>query len=285
MSGLTVLDPGLLSTIQDEGREGMEAYAVSPSGAADKPAYRLANRIVGNAAGVAVVEVTLGGAWLRAEEDLVVAVTGAPVAIVLDGTGAAMGQACWVRAGSELSLGRPEAGLRSYVAVRGGVAARRVLGSRSTDTLGHLGPRPLAAGDRLDVGDDTERLPAPDQVPTHPVEAHPVLDLVPGPRLDWMEAVSSDVLVTSPFRVSDQLDRVGIRFDGPLLFRSNRRELPSEAILAGAVQLPPNGAPILFGPDHPTTGGYPVIGVLVERQLPLAAQLRPGQDVRFRWVR
>lgn len=285
MSGLTVVDPGLLATLQDEGRAGMEPYAVSPSGAADKPAYRLANRIVGNAAGVAVVEVTMGGARFRAEQDLVVAVTGAPTGIVLDGAGAAMGQACWLRAGSELALGRPEVGLRSYLAIRGGVAARRVLGSRSTDTLGHLGPRPLAAGDLLGVGDDTERLPAPDQVPTHPIEAHPVLDLVPGPRLDWMEAVSADVLVSSPFRVSDQLDRVGTRFDGPLLFRSISRELPSEAILAGAIQLPPSGAPILFGPDHPTTGGYPVIGVLVERQLPLAAQLRPGQEVRFRWVR
>lgn len=285
MSGLTVVDVGLLATIQDEGRAGMEAYAVSPSGAADKPAYRLANRIVGNAAGVAVIEVTMGGVRLRAEQDLVVAVTGAPVGIVLDGNGTAMGQACWVRAGSELLLGRPTAGLRSYVAVRGGVASRRVLGSRSTDTLGHLGPPPLTAGDRLLIGDDTERLPAPDQVPTHPIETHPVLDLVPGPRFDWMEAVSAEVLVSSPFRVSDQLDRVGIRFQGPLLFRSITRELPSEAILAGAVQLPPSGAPILFGPDHPTTGGYPVIGVLAERQLPLAAQLRPGQDIRFRWVR
>ncbi|MDA3039992.1 MAG: biotin-dependent carboxyltransferase family protein [Actinomycetota bacterium] len=285
MSGLTVLDAGLLSTIQDEGRSGLEAYAVSPSGAADKPAYRLANRIVGNAAGVAVIETTLGAVHLRAEQDLVIAVTGAPVALMLDDMGAAMGQAYWVRAGSELFLGRPLVGLRSYIAVRGGLAARRVLGSRSTDTLGHLGPRPLAAGDHLVVDHDPERLPAPDQVPTHPIEAHPVLDLLPGPRLDWMEAASAKVLTSAPFRASDQLDRVGTRFDGPSLFRSITRELASEAILAGALQLPPSGAPILFGPDHPTTGGYPVIGVLAERQLPLAAQLRPGQEVRFRWAR
>lgn len=283
--GLQIIDPGVLTTIQDEGRPGLAAFAVSPSGAADKPAYRLANRVVGNRGGAAALELTFGGVRIRADRDLVLAVTGAPLPVTLDGVGVAMGQAIWARAGSELVFGWPSAGLRSYLGVRGGIEVDAVLGSRSTDTLGHLGHRPLAAGDRLEVGEEIERMPAPDQVPTHPIETHPVFDLIPGPRLEWMETASAGLLTSATFSVSDRLDRIGARLVGPPLRRAITRELPSEAVILGAVQLPPNGEPIIFGPDHPTTGGYPVVAVVSERQLPMVAQLRPGQDVRFRWLR
>ncbi len=283
--GLVVVEPGVMATIQDEGRPGLARFAVSPSGAADKPAYRLANRVVGNEEGAAVIELTFGGATMRADQDLVLAITGATLPIMLDGLGVAMGQAVWARAGSEIVFGRPTAGLRSYVAVRGGIDAPRVLGSRSCDTLGRLGVSPLVAGDRLLVGADIERMPAPDQVPTHPIEANPVLELAPGPRLDWMDEASAHRLGSESFHVSDRLDRVGVRIVGSLLRRAITTELPSEAVIFGAVQLPPNGEPIIFGPDHPTTGGYPVVAVVTERQLPIVAQLRPGQEVRFRWSR
>jgi biotin-dependent carboxylase-like uncharacterized protein len=280
---LEVIDPGVLSTVQDLGRLGFTADAVCPSGAADLPAHRLANRLVGNAERCATVEAVLGTLRLRALADTVIAVTGAPVPVIVGGHSHATGQAISVAAGEPIELGWAEAGLRSYVAVRGGVAVAPVLGSRSTDTISGLGPAPLEAGHILPIGNDVQGLPAPDHVPIHPIEASPVLDITSGPRIDWIDGASRTTLGTQRFAVSDKIDRIGVRLTGPRLVRSITRELPSEAIIVGAVQLPPNGDPIIFGPDHPTTGGYPVVAVVAERHLHVVAQLRPGQNIRFRW--
>jgi biotin-dependent carboxylase-like uncharacterized protein len=184
-----------------------------------------------------------------------------------------------------LSLGRPRRGLRSYVAVRGGIDVPPVLGSRSTDTLSGLGPPPVAAGTLLPVGDLAGDEPFVDVAPVGAPPDRPVLRVLPGPRRDWLDDAAWAALITQEWQVGSDSDRVGLRLTGPRLGRARDGELPSEGLLPGAVQVPPDGAPVLFLADHPVTGGYPVLAVVVTADLPLAAQLRPGDGVRFRAVR
>lgn len=272
---LEVVRPGFSTTVQDLGRPGHAALGVSRSGAADRGSFELANRLVGNPSGAAALEVTLGGLVLRASSVTTVAVTGASCAVSPGGVNAPI--TLWP--GDELTLGTATAGLRCYVAVRGGIDVPPVLGSRSTDTLGKLGPPPLAAGMLLPVG-VPGAFPVADLAPRAALPASPVLRVTPGPRRDWFTA--PDELLSTVYTVSPDSDRVGIRFTGPPLARSRHDELPSEACVPGSVQVPPSGRPILFHADSPTTGGYPVIAVVEEADLDLAAQLRPGQAVTFR---
>jgi biotin-dependent carboxylase-like uncharacterized protein len=273
---LEVVRPGFMTTVQDLGRPGHAALGVGRSGAADRGSFRLANRLVGNDPGAAALEVTLGGLVLRASSVTTVAVTGAACPVSPGGMNAPI--TLWP--GDELVLGTASAGLRCYVAVRGGIDVPPVLGSRSTDTLGKLGPPPLAAGMLLPVGPRPLGFPVVDLAPRAALPADPVLRVTPGPRRDWFAA--PDELLSTVYTVSPDSDRVGIRFTGPTLARARHDELPSEACVPGSVQVPPSGRPILFHADHPTTGGYPVIAVVEEEDLDLAAQLRPGQTVRFR---
>ena len=279
---LTVLVPGPLTTVQDRGRPGWASIGVTTSGAADRAAHDLANRLVGNHPQAATLEVTAGGLRLRAGRTVLLAVTGAPVPVAVEGRAAAVSAPLTVPAGAVLSLGRPPVGLRSYVAVRGGVDVPPVLGSRSTDTLSGLGPRPLAAGDLLPVGTLAAHEPVVDVAPVRPPSARPVLRVLPGPRRDWLASEAWAALTSAPWTVSADSDRVGLRLAGPRLARSVDAELPSEGLVPGAVQVPPDGAPVLFLADHPVTGGYPVLAVVVTADLPAAAQLRPGDPVRFR---
>ncbi len=299
---LRVLDPGFVTTLQDSGRTGVARFAVSPSGAADPSAYELGQRIVGNQAtdhGLPPsLEVVLGGLRFETDAATVVAITGAPVEVTIEHGGrrssASTGHAIHLAPGSVVQLGRASIGLRTYVAVRGepdpsGALGSRVLGSHSFDSLGRLGPRPLAAGDQLGFSQPSGSfdLPAPDAVPHHPIDDSPVIELSPGPRLDWITDTSAELLVRQTFTVSDQADRIGVRFDGavPVERRPDRGELASEGLMTGAMQIPPDGRPIIFGPDHPTTGGYPVVAVAEPSTRSILAQLRPGQHVRFRWSR
>jgi biotin-dependent carboxylase-like uncharacterized protein len=282
---LTVLAPGPLATVQDRGRPGWAAIGVTTSGAADRSAHDLANRLVGNDPAAATVEATAGGLRLRAERTLLVAVTGAPVPVTVDGRAAPFAAPLTLAAGAELALGRPQGGLRSYLAVRGGVDVPPVLGSRSTDTLSGLGPPRLAAGDRLPVGTLAADEPVVDVAPVGAPSAWPVLRVLPGPRRDWLTPESWTALISQEWVVSADSDRVGLRLTGPRLRRAREDELPSEGLVAGAVQVPPDGAPVLFLADHPVTGGYPVLAVVATADLGAAAQLRPGDAVRFRAAR
>jgi biotin-dependent carboxylase-like uncharacterized protein len=275
---LEVVRPGFTTTVQDLGRPGHAALGVGRSGAADRGSFRLANRLVGNPSGAAALEVTLGGLVLRASGLTTVAVTGALCPVSPGGMNAPI--TLWP--GDELALGTASAGLRCYVAVRGGIDVAPVLGSRATDTLGKLGPPPLAPGMLLPVGDAALGFPAADLAPRAAWPEAPVLRVTPGPRRDWF--ASPDQLLSTVYTVSPDSDRVGIRLTGPPLSRVRHDELPSEACVPGSLQVPPSGRPILFHADHPTTGGYPVIAVVDEDDLDLAAQLRPGQTVRFRPV-
>jgi biotin-dependent carboxylase-like uncharacterized protein len=188
-----------------------------------------------------------------------------------------------LRAGEELALGLPPVGLRSYVAVRGGVDVPAVLGSRSTDRLSGLGPAPLTAGDRLPVGGLAGEEPVVDVAPVRWPE--PVLRVLPGPRRDWLTDRAWADLTGAPWTVSSDSDRVGLRLTGPRLAWARDDELPSEGLVPGAVQVPPDGAPVLFLADHPVTGGYPVLAVVTRADLPAAAQLRPGDTLTFRPAR
>jgi biotin-dependent carboxylase-like uncharacterized protein len=279
---LTVLAPGPFATVQDRGRPGWASIGVTRSGAVDRAAADLANRLVGNDPEAATVEVTAGGLRVRAERTLLIAVTGAPVAVAVDGRGAPFNAPLTLAAGAVLGLGLPSAGLRTYLAVRGGVDVPPVLGSRSTDTLSGLGPRPLSAGDRLPVGALSAEEPFVDVAPVRPPSLRPVLRVLPGPRRDWLDPDAWTALTSQQWTVSTDSDRVGLRLTGPALMRARDGELPSEGLVPGAVQVPPDGAPVLFLADHPVTGGYPVLAVVTTADLSSAGQLRPGDIVQFR---
>jgi biotin-dependent carboxylase-like uncharacterized protein len=280
---LRVVRPGPLTTVQDLGRPGFAHLGVPRSGALDRPACRLANRLVGNDEGAAVLETTVSGCALRATQPVLVAVTGAAGAVRIGGRPAAWGAPVRVPAGAVLDVGAATAGLRSYVAVAGGVAVEAVLGSRSTDLLSGLGPAPLAEGDELPVGSVRGRGDAVDVMPYGGAGPELVLPFLPGPRDDWFAPGSLTALVTGIYTVSPASNRIGLRTLGPALRRAPGRggELPSEGMVPGAVQVPPDGRPVVFLADHPTTGGYPVIGVVPEESLPAAAQSPPGTRIRF----
>ena len=254
---------------------------MTTSGAADRSAADLANRLVGNDPRAATLEVTAGGLRLRAGRTVLVAVTGAPVPVAVDGRAAPLCAPFPLRPGEVLGLGMPSVGLRSYLAVRGGVDVPPVLGSRSTDVLSGLGPRPLAAGDELPVGRLAGEEPLVDVAPVRPPASRPLLRVLPGPRRDWFAPEAWQTLTGREWTVGADSDRVGLRLAGPRLARARDDELPSEGLVPGAVQVPPDGGPVLFLTDHPVTGGYPVLAVVVTDDLPGAAQLRPGDVVRF----
>jgi len=269
MNEVTVVRAGPLATVQDRGRPGYAHLGVPPSGAADLRALELGNAIVGNDPGAAGLESTLLGPVLRFAERAVVAVTGAETDDSI-----ARGKAVEVAAGEVLELGHCRGGVRAYLCIRGGLAAEPTLGSRSYDLLTGLGPPPLRDGDVLPIGPEPTTGPRPIQIP--PVSREPLLHVIPGPRDEWFPPEALAVLTEVAWRVGSASNRVGIRLEGPPLPRLDRGELLSEGLVTGAIQVTPSGQPILLGPDHPTTGGYPVIAVVPSADLPVAGQLGPG---------
>ena len=225
-----------------------------------------------------MLEVVLGGLELRAEAACWVAVTGAPAPAEIDGVARGHGRPERLAAGATLRLGRPRTGVRTYVAVAGGIAVEPVLGSRSTDTLAWVGPPRVTPGGILPVG-RPHAVPRPSDIP--PAHRPGSLRVAPGPRADWFASGALDTLCGSAYVVEADSNRVGLRLDGPVPERVRAGELPSEGMVLGAVQVPPDGRPVVFLADHPPTGGYPVIGVVHPDDLWRCAQLRPGEQVRF----
>ena len=271
--------PGPLTTIQDLGRPGLAHLGVSPSGAADRTAHRLANRLVGNPESRATLETTLGGLTLTAADLVWVAVTGSPTGLLINGRSGSSHCPFALSEGDRLVIQPPAQGVRNYLAVRGGIKIAKTLGSRSTDLLSGLGPAPLEPGQQLRVGHTRQRMPDVDQAP--PNEPRKVLTVRPGPRRDWFtDSAWAEFLQTTWTATADG-NRVAVRLDGPRLTRRITAELPSEGLIRGAVQVPASGQPLIFLADHPVTGGYPVIAVLTDRSADHAAQLRPGDQVRF----
>lgn len=274
---LTVVQTGPLTTVQDNGRCGQGALGIGRSGACDRAAYRLANRLVGNPEDRAVLEVTMGGLVLRADSPVMVATTGARCPETVHNAPVALA------AGVELTLGTPAAGVRTYLAVRGGIDVAPVLGSRSTDLLAGLGPDPLAPGDQLPVGRSRLPMPGVDVAPVAEPDAGDVaVEILPGPRRDWFTDEAWASLLGQRYTVSPQSNRVGLRLEGEPLERARSGELISEGMVRGALQIPPSGTPVLFLADHPVTGGYPVIAYVVDEEVDSCGQLRVGQSLRFR---
>jgi biotin-dependent carboxylase-like uncharacterized protein len=275
---LTVELAGPLTTVQDRGRTGLAHLGVPRAGPLDRPAAELANRLVGNGADAALLEVTWGGLELTTDHGVWLAVTGADVPVEVDGAERGRNGAEWLPAGGRLRLGPPAHGVRSYVAVAGGIDVTPVLGSRSTDTLAWVGPPRVADGTTLPVGSpaaspaalDTPRPPAPGP-----------LRVSPGPRVAWFGDDALERLCAAPYVVTADSNRVGLRLDGDPPARVRDDELPSEGMVLGAVQVPPGGQPVVFLADHPTTGGYPVLAVVHPDDLWQCGQLRPGEELRF----
>ncbi|WP_062379320.1 biotin-dependent carboxyltransferase family protein [Demequina pelophila] len=305
---LELLRAGALTTVQDLGRPGFAHQGVPRSGALDLEAHGRANALVGNTREAATLETTALGCTLRVRSPRVVAVTGARCDVFVGGVRAPWGAPVRLAPGQVLEVGPAVAGLRSYVAVSGGIAVEPVLGSRSTDLLTGLGPAPLRDGDTVPLGpsgpvDDAlfgrarggadggagggadggdGEVPGTRSGAGSDAHADPlVLPLHPGPRADWITASSLGTLVEAVWTVSGDSNRVGVRLEGAALERARDHELASEGMVWGAVQVPPSGRPVVFLADHPTTGGYPVVGVVDPAARSALAQARPGDRVRF----
>lgn len=282
---IEVLRAGLLTTVQDLGRPGLAHLGVPRSGALDQPALRLANALVGNRSEAAGLETTLTGCALRLRAAAVVAVTGGYALVTVDGGRIGFGVPVPVPAGAEVHIGRTTTGVRSYLAVSGGIDVPPVLGSRSTDTLSGLGPAPLRDGDLLPVGRLTGVPSTVDVGPPGPAAPSPSsveLRFASGPRADWFPPPG---LSGRSYTVSPRSNRVAARLAGDPLTRVPAvldTELPSEGLVLGAVQVPADGQPLVFLADHPTTGGYPVVAVVHPDDLSRVAQARPGTTVVFR---
>jgi biotin-dependent carboxylase-like uncharacterized protein len=263
-AALEIVDTGWSTTIQDRGRPGLAHLGVPTAGAVDQPLAALVNRLVGNDEAAAVLE-TAGGLVVRATGPVLVATSAelAPRAL---------------RGGGELTIAVDSERTWSYLAVRGGIAVESVLGSRAHDTLSGIGPPPIEPGVRLRVGADPSTAVTVDvaQQRTPPERVR----VWPGPRVDWFDADAMAHLTTAAWTV-ETVSRVGLRLTGGTVRRLVDSELASEGLVAGAIQVPPDGQPVVMLADHPTTGGYPVIAVVDPEDLPALAQRRVGSTVRF----
>ncbi|MBD2863485.1 5-oxoprolinase subunit PxpB [Paenibacillus oceani] len=304
-----VIKSGLLATVQDGGRLGHQRIGVSVSGPMDGFAHRTANALVGNAPDAAALELTLAGFALRLDADSLVAVTGGGALPTVDGRPLPAWRPVFVRRGSVLAFARVADGCRAYLAVAGGFAVPAVLGSRSTHVparLGGLEGRPLQAGDVLPLGapgaaaagllaalrwqaGNAAWAPAPWGVSPYALPAyndHPVVRITRGPEYERFTPDSAARFGDTAFVLSHRSDRMGCRLEGPQLRMglSGGGSMLSEPVAAGTVQVPPDGYPIVLMADRQTTGGYPRIAQVAEADMPVLAQLRPGETVRFEWI-
>lgn len=297
---MEVLRNGMLTTIQDLGRWGYQKYGILVSGAMDSDAARLSNYLVGNDAGEGVLEITLIGPVLRFAEDALIAICGADLCPLLDNCPAPLGRPVAVTAGTTLRFGSPKRGCRAYVAVSGGFDVPRIMGSKSTYLQARLGGfqgRPLQKGDTLPLCGITakgEQIRAAltgqgpfKSVPWYVMEPAlyekrgTTIRLTKGLQYDDFTLTSQTDLVTKAFTITVQADRMGYRLDGPKLRLKEKRELISEAAVAGTIQVPGNGAPIILMADHQSVAGYCKIGQVCQTDLPILAQCSPGTKIQF----
>jgi antagonist of KipI len=288
---LEVLEVSGLATVQDAGRPGWRRFGVPVSGPMDAFACHAANALVGNPPGSALVEVGLGDITFQARQDCVAAVTGAGYGLSVYRWEFPLWDSFVLRAGWKILLRKVDSGMWAYLAVSGGLQTQSVLGSRSTylrGAFGGWGGRPLLAGDLLEVGASP---PVPYELAARslPDEARPtysdrpILNVIPGPQSEYFPDGSMEAFLGSEYAVSLTSDRMGYRLEGPQLMLNANRELLSEGIVPGAIQIPPDGQPIVMMADCPTTGGYPKIGTIASADLPVLAQCVPNRSrIRFR---
>ena len=291
-AALKVLDPGLQSSVQDRGRAHVGSMGISPSGFADWLSARIANRLVGNVQHAALIETTLNGFSFESLRPLRIAVTGAAARVTVDGRNARMWQTLTVRARTSVHIGYASEGIRSYIAFAGGIDVPSVLGSASTDLVagfGGLEGRALASGDKLCIrtseAEDGSLLDKERFAPAPPVWSHSVvLRALPGPHVLSLTTQELDFLQNVSFRVSAHSNRQGARLEGGRLRTAKGFDVLSTGVCFGCVQLASDGSPIILLADHQTTGGYAVPLTVISADTPHAAQLRPGDEVRFRLI-
>jgi len=287
-AAIEVIKPGALSTFQDLGRVGYQQLGVPANGVMDERAHRLANALVGNTQDTATLEITLMGPTLRFDAATAVAVCGADLDASIDGTPLPTAQACVVPAGATLSFGKRKSGLRAYLAVAGGFALDPVMDSHSTFVRGGYGGmqgKPLRKADV--IGLRAPRAAPPEVLPQARFAAgimavpEAPLRVVRGREWDAFSATAQAAFTSAAFRIGAQSDRMGYRLEGPALALSSPREMWSEAVAFGTIQVPPDGQPIVLMADRQTTGGYPKIAHVCAVDLPRLAQRMPGESVRF----
>lgn len=289
---LEVLEPGFQTLLQDRGRPGYSSMGVSKAGAGDSEALELANSIVGNGRDCAALELGAGTFSALGMRTAVFTLTGAPRNACIRGTNGVRAiqheQAFRLEPGETLECDPPRRGFRTMLGVRGGFIAKPVLGSVSRDTLSGIGPAPIQSADRLRAGSHSGQavgFPGPARARKYAAADEVVeLEIILGPRDDWFGTNGHETLLNTVWQVSAQSDRVGVRLHGKNIARSaafEGKELPSEGLANGSIQVPADGQPVLFLADRPLTGGYPVIAVIAEHEIDRAAQLPPGVGVRF----
>jgi antagonist of KipI len=289
MRMIEVQAPGLLTTVQDLGREGFGPLGVSPSGAADPISLRLGNRLVENAEGVAGLEMTLLGGTFLFPEGAIVALAGSDFGATVDHASVELWASIEIRPGQILRLGPTRSGARCYLCVRGGIVVKPFLGSASTHLLSGLGGlqgRPLRKGDVLEMGPATssfrQRRLAPQAVQS--LGAPAVLRVTPGPQSDWFPDSSQQLFYTGAYRVAEESNRMGLRLEGALIPSCSGGRMISEGVSLGAIQVPDGGLPILLFVEQQTTGGYPKLANVISADLSKVGQLRPRDEIRFERV-
>ena len=289
MSAISVVKPGMLTTVQDIGRWGYQAQGVPVAGPMDPVSHRMANALVGNDRDAALLEITLLGPELVFEDERTVAVAGAEFDLTVDGRAVPSHAAFTVPAGSRVRFGERRAGARAYLAVSGGIAVPPTLGSRAThlvSVMGGVSGRALAAGDQLPLGvrSRSSRLPQPvaaDGANAARSALENLIRILPGPQADYFAAGALDVLQSAPYRVGANSDRMGFRLEGPPLTHARGADIISDATPLGVLQVPASGQPILLMADRQTTGGYPKIATVIAADMAIAGQLAPADAIRF----
>jgi antagonist of KipI len=289
MSAIEVQAPGLLTTVQDLGREGFGPMGVSPSGAADAVSLRLGNRLAGNAEGAAALEMTLVGGAFLFPQGAVIALTGSDFGATLDGTAIGLWASVQVQPGQTLRIGATRSGARCYLCVQGGIAVEPLLGSASTHLVSGLGGfegRALRRGDILRIGPANgpfrKRFVAPQALER--LSPRKVLRVTAGPQGDWFPEPSQRAFYTAAYRVAEESNRMGLRLEGAPVLAESGREMITEGVPLGAVQVPAGGQPIILFVEQQTTGGYPKIAGVISADLHSVGQLRPRDEIRFERV-
>ncbi len=273
MSHIRVVSPGMLTTVQDLGRFGYAHFGISASGAADPLALRAGNLLVGNAENAPALEMTLAGGAFEFSAPTVISLTGSDFS-----SGLPLWCAVEVAAGQTVRCGRSRSGARSYLCVRGGIGVPLVMGSASTHLMTGVGGRALRSGDTLAIGDAAVRRPRPAAHPPPMLPDGP-LRATPGPQADWF----SEELYSAAWRVSEESNRMGLRLRGPAI-PSPAGHMLTEGVSLGAIQVPPDGQPIVLFVEHQTTGGYPKPANVISADFWRLGQLRPRDEVRFQPV-
>ncbi|WP_338777591.1 biotin-dependent carboxyltransferase family protein [Metabacillus sp. FJAT-52054] len=293
---LKILQSGLLSTIQDNGRFGFQKYGVIKSGAMDLYAHRLANILAGNPEDEATLEMTLLGPSIEFTEDTIIALTGGNLSPKVNGQPIPLWRPVFVRSGAKLEFGAPVSGCRTYMAASGGYDLERELGSRSTylkARIGGVNGRALTENDELNIREsdligkaairnsEAKAIPASWYMKPDYNVVNKTVRYIEGREYEWFTEDSQSVFNTEEFTLTSQSDRMGYRIEGPVLALKEKRELLSEAVGFGTIQVPAGGQPIILMADHQTTGGYPKMGQVIAVDLPHLAQLKPGEKIKF----